>query len=98
MNDPDKQPKISEQMLAAIVSEIERYGLSENTLSTLRGSFPDVYFTYCMDDDIHDGKPVIRRPMFNIYLVGGGEHCISLTSNYSQAKGIVIAEIIEDGD
>jgi hypothetical protein len=92
----ENQAVVSEQIVAAVVTEIEKFGLTETTLGNLRGGFPKIHFTHCMQDDIHIGKPVVRRPLFNIYLVGKGDHCIHLTSNYEEASGIVLAEIIED--
>ena len=70
--------------------------LDEVVVGKLRNAYPSVHFTYCMDDDITAGKPVLEREAFNLYLVDGREHCLCLTSNHDIATGLVIAEKIED--
>lgn len=32
---------------------------------------------------------------FNLYLVGG-EHCLSLTNSFDNAKGVVVADVNDD--
>lgn len=90
------KPKITTEMLECVAVEVEKQGLSEATVSQLRAFFPGVYFTYCMDDDVHSGKPVMQRDGFNIYLVGSGDHCLGLTAACESAKGIILAEVIEE--
>lgn len=70
--------------------------LDEAVISKLRSAYPDMHFTYCLDDDITSGKPVLERAAFNVYLVDGREHCLCLTNDHDVATGLVIAEIIED--
>jgi hypothetical protein len=65
-------------------------------LSALRQQFPDIHFTYCMDDDLPNNTPVIEHKDFNLYLIDGREHCLCLTNDYDIATGIVVAEIIPD--
>ena len=65
-------------------------------LSVLRQQYPNIHFTYCMDDDLPNNKPVIEHTDFNLYLIDGREHCLCLTNNYEVATGIVVAEIIPD--
>jgi len=89
---------LSTEQTDAITSQVMKEGLSEATLTTLRQNHPGVHFTYCMDDDIHSGKPVVERDGFNIYLVDGREHCLCLTNNYDIATGVVLAEVIADED
>lgn len=89
---------ISEQQTDAIAQQVLTEGLSETILPTLRENFPDIHFTYCMDDDVHVGKPVVEQEGFNIYLVDGREHCLCLTNDYDIATGVVLAEVIEDDD
>ena len=72
--------------------------LDEGVVTSLRAAYPDIHFTYCLDDDITSGKPVIEDEKFNIYLIDGREHCLCLTNDYDTATGIVIAEVIEDDD
>jgi len=81
-----------------IASSVSNSGLSESTLYVLRQQHPDIHFTYCMDDDIYNGKPVVEREQFNLYLVDGREHCLCVTNNYDVATGIVLAEIVRDDE
>ncbi len=78
-----------------IVQQVEQLGLSNATLAQLRQTYPEVHFTYCMDDDITHPQPVMKCQGFNLYLVGG-EHCLALTQDYAAASGLVLAEVIED--
>ena len=73
-------------------------GLDYDTVAALRQSYPDIHFTYCMDDDITNGKPVLESELFNLYLIDGREHCLCLTNDFDVATGIVLAEVIEDGE
>ena len=82
----------------AIANHVLSEGLSEETLAVLRQSHPDIHFTYCMDDDINVGKPVLEKEGFNIYLVDGREHCLCLTNDFDVATGVVLAEVIDDED
>ena len=81
-----------------IADEVKSKGLDYDTVAALRHSYPDIHFTYCMDDDITNGKPVLESEEFNVYLVDGREHCLCLTNDYDVATGIVLAEVIEDDE
>jgi len=70
--------------------------LDDLVIGKLRNAYPDMHFTYCLDDDITNGKPVLERKAFNVYLIDGREHCLCLTNNHDTATGLVIAEKIED--
>jgi hypothetical protein len=70
--------------------------LDDAVISKLRNAYPEMHFTYCLDDDITSGKPVLEREAFNVYLIDGREHCLCLTNNHDTATGLVIAEKIED--
>lgn len=83
----------TEQFAALIEQQLP---LDEDVVTGLRKSFPDYHFTYCMDDDIVTGKPVIERDAFNIYLIDGREHCLCLTNDHDVATGVVVAEVVED--
>jgi len=87
---------ISSEQLQRIASAIRTQTLNETVVSALRGEYPGIHFTYCMEDDIPTQEPVLEGESFNLYLVDGREHCLCLTNNYEHATGIVIAEIIED--
>jgi hypothetical protein len=40
--------------------------------------------------------PALRREKFNLYLVNGSEHCLSLTDDPLQAIGVVLAEVDDE--
>lgn len=87
---------ISSEQVQRIAAAISAQTLNESVVSALRGEYPGIHFTYCMDDDIPNNTPVLESESFNIYLVDGREHCLCLTNNHENATGIVIAEVIED--
>ncbi len=66
--------------------------LGEEVITGLRSAFPEMHFTYCLDDDIVTGKPVLEREAFNVYLIDGREHCLCLTNDHDVATGLVVAE------
>jgi hypothetical protein len=82
----------------SIADEVKAKGLDYETVAALRQSYPGIHFTYCMDDDVTNGKPVLESAEFNVYLVDGREHCLCLTNDFDVATGIVLAEVIEDED
>ncbi len=68
--------------------------LNDDTLVSLKQTWPDLRFTFCNDDDMPARMPpTLRREKFNLYLVNGSEHCLSLTDDPLQAIGVVIAEV-----
>jgi hypothetical protein len=79
-----------------IANNIQKQVLNEQLISSLRTEYPQIHFTYCMEDDIPNHEPVLETQGFNLYLVDGREHCLCLTQNYQHATGIVIAEVIPD--
>ena len=71
--------------------------LGEDTLLVLKKTWPELRFTLCNDDDMPARLPAaVQRESFNLYLVGGGEHCLSLTDDPLQAIGVVLACVDED--
>jgi len=84
---------ISQQTLTRIASQIAAAGVDENIISTLRGDYAPIHFTYCDDDDIPNNDPVLEQDQFNLYLVNGQDHCMCLTNDFEAATGIVVAEI-----
>ncbi|MBU1447856.1 MAG: hypothetical protein KKF58_06055 [Gammaproteobacteria bacterium] len=71
--------------------------LGEATLATLKQAWPDLRFTLCDDDDMPARmKPALSEQRFNLYLVGGGEHCLSLTDDPERAIGVVLAQVDEE--
>lgn len=89
---------ISHENAQSIAEEVKSRGLDYDTVASLRQSYPDIHFTYCMDDDIPHGKPVVESKDFNVYLVDGREHCLCLTNDFDIATGVVLAEVIEDDE
>ncbi|MFT3931146.1 MAG: hypothetical protein QM709_12710 [Spongiibacteraceae bacterium] len=89
------------ETLLSMAELIELRGLSEALLTQLRALYPGKHFTYCMDDDIHSGKPVLERANFKIYLVDSSEHCSHLLNGtepqaLQHASGFVLAEVVEE--
>jgi hypothetical protein len=83
-----------EKIASAAVSLSE---LNDDTLASLRSAWPDLRFTLCNDDDMPARLPAaLKRERFNLYLVNGSEHCLSLTDDPSQAIGVVLACVDED--
>lgn len=87
---------ISVEQIRQIAERISKTQIDEAILTELRQEYPEIHFTYCMDDDIPNNEPVFEADSFNIYLVDGREHCLCLTNNHEVATGIVVAEVIED--
>lgn len=72
--------------------------LNEASLVTLKQTWPDLRFTLCNDDDMPARLPaVLKRERFNLYLVNGSEHCLSLTDDPLHAIGVVLAEVDQEG-
>lgn len=71
--------------------------LNDDALAGLKQQWPDLRFTLCSDDDMPARMPpALERDGFNLYMVGGGEHCISLTTDPEQAIGLVVAWVDEE--
>jgi hypothetical protein len=89
---------IAAETLEIIASTAASLGeLSEGALDSLKKSWPELRFTFCNDDDMPARlPPALQREGFNLYLVGGGEHCLSLTTDAEQAIGVVLASVDED--
>ncbi|MBU0622573.1 MAG: hypothetical protein KJ795_12085 [Gammaproteobacteria bacterium] len=89
---------LSASTLEQIASAAASIGaLNDATLDSLKKNWPDLRFTFCNDDDMPARlSPALRGEGFNVYLVGGGEHCLSLTQDIGQAIGVVLAQVEED--
>lgn len=86
-------PETLEQIAAAATALGE---LNDTALASLKQTWPDLRFTVCSDDDMPARmSPALRRERFNLYLVSGSEHCLSLTDDPLQAIGVVLAEVDE---
>ncbi len=86
---------ITQEQLSLIAKTIQANTLDESMMTTLRSQNPGVHFTYCMEDDIPNLQPVLESSGFNLYLIDGREHCLKLTSDYQDATGVVVAEVID---
>lgn len=84
---------IEPERIEQIARVVTRAGLSVETVSALREAFPEMHFTYCLDDDIGAPLPVREESDFNIYLVDGHDHCMRFTTELARATGIVLAEV-----
>jgi len=86
-------PETLEQIACAAASLGD---LNEGALASLKSNWPDLRFTLCNDDDMPARlPPSLRRERFNLYLVGGSEHCLSLTDDPLHAIGVVLAQVDE---
>jgi len=87
-------PETLEKIASAAASLSD---LNEDALAALKKSWPDLRFTFCNDDDMPARLPAaLKRERFNLYLVNGSEHCLSLTDDPLQAIGVVVACVDED--
>lgn len=87
---------IAEETLKQVAESVERAGVGEAVLADLRQEFPGVHFSYCLDDDVGVARPVLEHPAFNLYLVDGRDHCLSLTTNPTAATGLLLAEVVAE--
>ena len=83
---------VENTIVDAVLEQVEVRGCSEQVGPGLREDFPELHFTFCMDDDVTHGKPVREGTRANLYLVRRGDHCLSLTDDLGAATGFVIAE------
>jgi hypothetical protein len=83
------------ETLEKIANTAASFGeLNEAALASLKQTWPDLRFTVCSDDDMPARlPPTLSREKFNLYLVNGSEHCLSLTDDPLQAIGVVLAEV-----
>ncbi len=89
---------IAAETLDQIASKVASLGeLNDEVLASLKKNWPDLRFTFCNDDDMPARMPsALQRENFNLYLVGGSEHCLSLTTDAGQAIGVVLACVDEE--
>ena len=83
---------IKPEEVESIAQLLKDEGAGGDIESLLRSSFPGVRFTFCSTDDIAVRRPVMELPHHEIYLYGG-DHCLSLSNDYSAAHGVVVADI-----
>lgn len=89
---------IAEETVSQVAELVRSEGFMPTLEQELRERFPATRFTLCSEDDIHAGKPVMAEEGFAIYLVGSGEHCLTLTNDFSIATAVVVAERYSDDD
>ncbi len=71
--------------------------LNDALLATLKDGWPNLRFTLCNDDDMPARMPpALQREKFNLYLLGGGEHCLSLTTDTERAIGVVLTQVDDE--
>jgi hypothetical protein len=87
---------ISQEQLQAVATRIASAYLNDELIGQLRSEFAPLHFTYCSDDDVCGFTPVIEQTGFNLYLIDGREHCLTLTHDCETATGLVVAEIYPD--
>jgi hypothetical protein len=86
-------PETLEQIASAAVTLGD---LNDQALGSLKQAWPDLRFTFCNDDDMPARlPPALKREKFNLYLVNGSEHCLSLTDDPLHAIGVVLASVDE---
>jgi len=84
---------ISTQQIEAISRFASEQSLSQDMLLALRLQFPDIHFTYCLDDDVIGASPALQAEGFNLYLVDTRNHCFTFTGDPALASGVVVAEL-----
>jgi len=89
---------IPTDVLAAIADAAAALpALDDAGLDRLRAGWPGLHLTLCSDNDIPARlPPAMERPGFNLYLVNGTEHCLTLTNDPEVAIGVVLAWADED--
>ena len=87
---------ITPEQLGSIVAQVGQQGLADGNLTYLRAAFPELHFTWCMDDDVCGPQPAAQGQGFNVYLVDGSNHCLCFTPSLEAASGVVVAELVAD--
>ena len=83
---------ITQEQLLDVSAIIKERPLSDEIVFHLRGLYPSVHFTYCMDDDVVGPAPVLEESGFNLYLVDTSDHCYAITADKEIATGIVVKD------
>ncbi|MET0069549.1 MAG: DUF6129 family protein [Candidatus Thiodiazotropha sp.] len=84
---------ITRAQLQGVGEFLSRQPVDESSVMALRRQFPDIHFTYCMDDDVVTANPLHEAEGFNLYLIDSRNHCLGFTQDLEVATGIVVAEI-----
>ncbi|MRR09526.1 hypothetical protein EG831_05525 [bacterium] len=80
-------------MSPEILAEITAAVADNADVTSLRGSFPNIHFTACSDDDVSPRvAPVASAGDYRLYLITGASgHCIEFTPDLAAATGVVVA-------
>jgi hypothetical protein len=81
---------ISAQDLAAIDDMLRAAAGADETLPLMRASFGQFRWLACDADDVTEA-PYRSYPRFDLHLLDAAGHCVHLTSDATQASGIVLA-------
>ena len=84
---------IAQTQLDEIGKLLAQGSVDESAVFELRQQYPDIHFTYCMDDDVIAASPLHESGSFNLYLIDSLNHCLGFTQDLEVATGIVVAEI-----
>lgn len=87
---------IAEETIDRIDKLLIDNGLDEDAVSRLRSMWPELHFTYCVDEDVCGPTAVRESDGFSIYLIDSRDHCLSFTSDATIATGLVLAEHDDD--
>jgi hypothetical protein len=87
---------ITQEQLSAIGTFAHGQLVSDQVVDQLRERYPEIHFTYCMDDDVVAANPVFEDEAFNLYLIDSRDHCLCFTQDLDIATGVVLAEIEDD--
>lgn len=81
------------ELLKRIANSVGALPSGEDRVVQLRRQWPDVHFSYCLDDEIGVFDPIYEGDDFNLYLVSGAGGCGHLTRELQQASGLVVADL-----
>jgi hypothetical protein len=84
---------IAQTQLDEIGKLLAQRSVDESAVIALRQQYPEIHFTYCMDDDVIAASPLHESDSFNLYLIDSRNHCLGFTQDLEVATGIVVAEI-----
>ena len=68
------------EQVAEVAAQVARLGGGPEHAAALRETFPLLHFSHCNDDDVIRARPVFEGEGFNLNLVDGRDHCLTLTS------------------
>lgn len=85
---------LSDERIDQLTDVAERFlaegGARSKLERVVRDLAPDIRVSVCSEDDVVH-KPVRERAAFEVHLIGGGEHCLSITGDLERAIGVVFA-------